>query len=150
MSLTMQSLQRSTLVLPTPLKQYETSLLWSGMACYNTIEKTGRRLFSNKEIEMVQYPMHLSTIDYVEKVKYILYSEEPLIWSENDDLFICGSCANKNSAPLPRLAPPSASQKAQPRRHGGGQRQSNSALLSSARDPAEHFRSLLSKFSPPE
>jgi hypothetical protein len=57
--------------------------------CYNPVEKTGRRIFANLQMEEIAYPFHLSRVDHVEKVKVVLYSNEPRIWSENDDLFIC-------------------------------------------------------------
>jgi hypothetical protein len=88
--LQLHSLQQSKYPL-TPLKQYETTLLWSGNVCYNPVEKKGRRIFANLQMEEIEYPFHLSSIDYVEKVKVVVYSSEPLIWSENDDLFICKS-----------------------------------------------------------
>lgn len=40
-------------------------------------------------MEEVAYPFHLSRVDSLEKVKVKVYSVEPPIWSENDDLFIC-------------------------------------------------------------
>lgn len=42
-------------------------------------------------MEEVKYPFHLSNIDHSEKVNVIVYSYEPHIWSENDDLFITES-----------------------------------------------------------
>ena len=87
--LRLQSLQHSRYPLPTPLTQYETELIWSGTACYNPFEKTGRRIFSSLQMEEIEYPFHLSCIDYVEPVKVTVYSYEPRIWSENDTLFVC-------------------------------------------------------------
>ena len=84
----LQSLQQYKQALPTPLKQYETTLIWSGNRCFNPIEKTGRRIFTNLQMEEIEYPFHLSSVDNLEKVEYKLYSVEPLMWSENDDLFI--------------------------------------------------------------
>ena len=94
--LRLQSLQRSQYPLPTPLTQYETELIWSGSVCYNPVEQTGRRVFSNLQMEEIDYPFHLSSVDYIEPAKVIVYSYEPRIWSENDDLFICES-TNDNS-----------------------------------------------------
>ena len=85
------SLQHSQYPLPTSLTQYETNLIWSGTACYNPVEKSGRRIFANLQIEEIEYPFHLSCVDFVEPVKVTIYSYEPRIWSENDDLFICQS-----------------------------------------------------------
>ena len=85
----LQSLQSSSYPLPTPLETYETIILWSGTACYNTTKKTGRRMFANLQMEAVPYPSHLSKVDHIEHVKVIVYSVNPRIWSENDDLFIC-------------------------------------------------------------
>ncbi len=42
-------------------------------------------------MEEIDYPFHLSCVDFVEPVKVVIYSYEPRIWSENDDLFICES-----------------------------------------------------------
>ena len=95
--LRLQSLQRSGSRL-TPLKQYETTLIWSGDACFNPVEKTGRRIFANLQMEEIDYPFHLSTVDYTEHVKVVFYSYEPLIWSENDDLFICESKVDPSAA----------------------------------------------------
>lgn len=39
-------------------------------------------------MEEIDYPFHLSKVDYVEEIEYTLYSVNPKIWSENDDLFI--------------------------------------------------------------
>ena len=86
--LSLQSLQQYKQSLPTPLKQYETTLIWSGNRCFNPVEKTGRCIFTNLQMEEIEYPFHLSSVDNVEKVAYTLYSVEPLMWSENDDLFI--------------------------------------------------------------
>lgn len=68
--------------------QCKTQLIWSGTACYNPVEKSGRRLFTNLQMEEIAYPFHLSTVDYVEDIEYSLFSVNPKIWSENDDLFI--------------------------------------------------------------
>ena len=62
--------------------------------CYNPVEKSGRRIFSNLQMEEVKYPFHLSNIDHSEKAKVIVYSYEPRIWSENDDLFVMESTRN--------------------------------------------------------
>lgn len=97
--LSLQSLQQYKQSLPTPLKQYETTLIWSGNRCFNPVEKTGRCIFTNLQMEEIEYPFHLSSVDNVEKVAYTLYSVEPLMWSENDDLFI-------EMQARKRLAPP--------------------------------------------
>lgn len=68
--------------------QYDTQLLWCGDICYNPKEKKARRIFSNLEMEEVEYPSVLSRVDHIENVRYVLYSSHPCIWSENDDLFI--------------------------------------------------------------
>ena len=87
--LLLQSLHQHSLpVLPTPLTQYNTSLIWCGNVCYNPVDKTGRRIFANLTMEDVNYPTTLSRVDHIEDVKYVLYSSHPKIWSENDDLFI--------------------------------------------------------------
>lgn len=109
--LRLQSLQQYKQPLPTPLKQYETTLIWSGNNCFNPVEKTGRRIFTNLQMEEIEYPFHLSSVDNLEKIEYKLYSVEPLMWSENDDLFI----------------------EMQPRTR-------------TEKDPAENYRSLLSKY----
>jgi hypothetical protein len=97
--LSLQSLQQYKQSLPTPLKQYEATLIWSGNRCFNPVEKTGRCIFTNLQMEEIEYPFHLSSVDNVEKVAYTLYSVEPLMWSENDDLFI-------EMQSRKRLAPP--------------------------------------------
>lgn len=84
----LQSLQKCKYPLPKPLKEYQTTLFWSGNVCFNPTEKSGRRIFSNLQMEEVEYPFHLSNIDSIEKIDYKLYSVEPLMWSENDDIFI--------------------------------------------------------------
>jgi hypothetical protein len=122
--LRLQSLQQYKQVLPTPLKQYETSLIWSGNRCFNPVEKTGRRIFTNLQMEEIEYPFHLSSVDNIEKVEYKLYSVEPLMWSENDDLFI----EIQESAKAPR------------------KRVVSSQLPHVEKDPAENYRSLLAKF----
>ena len=78
----------------TPLKQYETTLIWSNDICYNPVEKTGRRIFANLQMEDFDYPFNLSKIDNTEVVKIVVYSYEPAIWSENNDLFICEETVN--------------------------------------------------------
>lgn len=66
--------------------------------CYNPVEKTGRRIFANLQMEEIEYPFHLSRVDYVEEAKVVFYSYAPLIWSENDDLFTCIDDAKDGSS----------------------------------------------------
>jgi hypothetical protein len=73
-------------------------------------------------MEEIEYPFHLSSVDNIEKVEYKLYSVEPLMWSENDDLFI---------ETQERAKPP---------------RKRSQQLSSVEKDPAENYRSLLAKF----
>jgi hypothetical protein len=97
-----QSLQQYKQKLPIPLKEYETTLIWSGSRCFNPVEKTGRRIFTNLQMEEVEYPFHLSSVDNTEKIDYKLYSVEPLMWSENDDLFteVNTHIRKKNNPPV--------------------------------------------------
>lgn len=84
-------LQNSSYPLPKPLKQYETTLIWSGQTCYDTTAQKGRRFFADGNhmvMEDVPYPQTLNNVEHTEKVLYTLYSAVPLIWSENDDLFV--------------------------------------------------------------
>lgn len=81
----------------TPLKQYETNLLWVNDVCYNPVERKGRRMFANLQMEEIEYPFHLPRLDYVENVKVIIFSVEPPIWSENDDLFVCENTKSASS-----------------------------------------------------
>ena len=119
--LSLQSLKQCKQTLPTPLKQYETTLIWSGNKCFNPVEKRGRRIFTNLQMEEIEYPFHLSSVENVEKVSYKLYSVEPLMWSENDDLFIEMQQEEKphKQRSLPRVE----------------------------KDPAENYRSLLAKYT---
>lgn len=118
--ISLQSLKQCKQVLPMPLKQYETTLIWSGNNCFNPVEKTGRCIFASLQMEEIEYPFHLSSVDSIETVQYKLYSVEPLMWSENDDLFIEKKQPQKTK---PKLKP---------------------VLIE--KDPAEHYRSLLAKF----
>ena len=132
--LRLQSLQQYKQTLPTPLKQYETTLIWSGNRCFNPIEKTGRCIFTNLQMEEIEYPFHLSSVENVEKVAYTLYSVEPLMWSENDDLFIEMQQREKEEStkqPHKRLVT------------------SKRSLPPVEKDPAENYRSLLTKFVKP-
>lgn len=135
--LRLQSLQQYKQVLPTPLKQYETSLIWSGNRCFNPIEKTGRRIFTNLQMEEIEYPFHLSSVDNLEKVDYKLYSVEPLMWSENDDLFIEMQERGKEESTKP------------PRKRLAASKTSKTPLPPVEKDPAENYRSLLAKFVKP-
>jgi hypothetical protein len=89
--LKLQSLQNSSYPLPKPVKQYETVLVWSGQTCYDTVLRKGRQYVTiNGEMHMkeVEYPLMLSSIEHTEAVTAVIYSFSPLIWSEDDDLFI--------------------------------------------------------------
>jgi len=74
------------------MKQYNTTMIWSGQTCYDLVAKKGKRFFAVGEkvmkVEDVEYPQQLSRIEHTENVKYTLYSVSPLVWSENDDLFV--------------------------------------------------------------
>jgi hypothetical protein len=135
--LRLQTLKQYKQVLPTPLKQYETTLIWSGNSCFNPVEKTGRRIFTNLQMEEIEYPFHLSSVDNLEKIEYKLYSVEPLMWSENDDLFIeMQEIAKVESTKQPRKQPVALN--------------ASKKLLSPVeKDPAENYRSLLAKFVKP-
>jgi hypothetical protein len=123
--------------LPTPLKQYETTLIWSGNKCFNPVEKRGRRIFTNLQMEEIEYPFHLSSVENVEKVDYKLYSVEPLMWSENDDLFIEMQQREKEESTK------------QPHKRLVTSKRSNVQLPPVEKDPAENYRSLLTKFVKP-
>lgn len=73
------------------MKQYETTMVWCGNTCYDTVGHKGKRFFAEDThmcVEEVPYPFSLSRVDHSERVNYVLYSVKPLIWSENDDLFM--------------------------------------------------------------
>ncbi len=123
--------------MPTPLKQYETTLIWSGNKCFNPVEKRGRRIFTNLQMEEIEYPFHLSSVENVEKVDYKLYSVEPLMWSENDDLFIEMQQREKEESTK------------QPHKRLVTSKRSNVQLPPVEKDPAENYRSLLTKFVKP-
>lgn len=120
-----------------PLKQYETTLIWSGNRCFNPVEKSGRCIFSNLQMEEIEYPFHLSSVDNIEKVEYKLYSVEPLMWSENDDLFIEMQERGKEESAK------------QPRKRFVASKTSKPQLPPVEKDPAENYRSLLAKFVKP-
>jgi len=74
------------------MKQYDTTMIWSGQTCYDLVAKKGKRFFAAGDkcmhVEDVEFPNQLSRVEHTEQVKYVLYSVSPLIWSENDDLFV--------------------------------------------------------------
>jgi hypothetical protein len=73
------------------LKQYETTMIWSGQACYDTTTLKGRRFFADGKhmlMEDVAYPQTLNNVEHTEKVLYTLYSVVPLVWSEDSHLFV--------------------------------------------------------------
>jgi hypothetical protein len=99
--------------------------------CFNPIEKTGRRIFTNLQMEEIEYPFHLSSVDNLEKIEYKLYSVEPLMWSENNDLF---TEVRSTKQPHKRSVTSSVSK---------------NVLPPVERDPSENYRSLLAKFVKP-
>ena len=78
--------------LPKPHKQYTTTMIWCGKTCYDTVGHVGRSFFPEPDgvvrMEEVPYPQHLPYMSHTEIVTVTIYSNEPRIWSENEDLFM--------------------------------------------------------------
>jgi hypothetical protein len=131
------------------MKQYETCMIWCGNTYYDTTEQKGKRFFIDGKtlyMEMIDYPFHLMRIDNKEHINVKLFSSSPLIWSENDDLFI--EDHSKTSPSLQQLPQKKQCTK-QPRSRGEGRQKQKEEQRPLQQDPAAPYQSLLKEFLPP-
>lgn len=87
----------------SPIKVYNTSLIWCGARVLNPITKTYRE-YQPMEVDSMTllmidmpYPNQLTRVDYMDPVIVRVYSDS--MWSENDVLFTTVPCLE---APEPR------------------------------------------------
>lgn len=110
--------------LPMPLKTYKATFVWSRDICYDTVGKQGRRYVLLEDdvvdVQSLDYPTHLPSVDYEEDVHYTLFSVSPLIWSENDWLFLSTEEASTPSE-KPRQTKPRPARQPKPRQSPSGE-----------------------------
>jgi len=78
---------RSQILPKTPLKNRDVTLIWCNDGwCY--IPALGiRQRFTEKQYFFQPWDGIIGMPQYLEDVKWCLFSEQPRIWSENNDVF---------------------------------------------------------------